>query len=197
MGELRIVTPNSLYNQPAAQSSGNPRALYSFPHNTNNLGRLLLLTLLSRLGETISSITAPGTTPLSTQPQGCPWLSPLSPCGTVTSFLSTSAWILACVTAASRKEELACLACSIRVFSCCAVLSRELTISSRYSQLRCSVTSSLFTTDGDMALVGVVGGTASAGREVNTGHKEQKRTYRQLGCFISIKCVCGGGGCLV
>lgn len=52
------MTPNSLYNQPAAHSSWNPRALYSFPYDTNNLGRFLLLTLLSRLGETISNTTA-------------------------------------------------------------------------------------------------------------------------------------------
>lgn len=84
-----------------------------------------------------------------------------------TSFLSASTCILAWVTAASL-QELACLACSNSVFSCWAVLSRELTISSRYSQLRCSDISSPLTTVGETALVGVEGGTAKAGSDVRT-----------------------------
>ena len=85
----------------------------------------------------------------------------------LTSFRSASTCILACVTAASL-HELACLACSNSVFSCWAVLSKELTISSRYSQLRCSDISSPLTTVGETALVGVEGGTAKAGRDVRT-----------------------------
>lgn len=61
------------------------------------------------------------------------------------------------------------MACSNSVFSCCAVCSKELTVSSRYSQLRCSDTSSPPTTFGETALGGVEGGTARAGREVSTG----------------------------
>lgn len=48
------------------------------------------------------------------------------------------------------------------------MLSKELTISSRYSQLRCSDISSPLTTVGETALVGVEGGTAKAGRDVRT-----------------------------
>jgi hypothetical protein len=61
------------------------------------------------------------------------------------------------------------------------VLSRELTISSRYSQLRCSDISSPLTTAGETALVGVEGGTARAGRDVRTGMCEKRdkpRSYR-------------------
>lgn len=122
-------------------------------------------------------------------------------CGTVTSFLSTSAWIFAWVTTASLYEELACFACSMRFFNCWAVLSSELTISSRYTQLRCSVISSPFTTEEDIVLVGVLGGTAKAGSDVNTRKfKEQTkpmelkistqdRSWSTTGCINFRQCI--------
>ena len=68
------------------------------------------------------------------------------------------------------------MVCSNSVFSYCAVLSRELTISSRYSQVRCSDTSSPLTTAGETALVGVEGGAARAGRDVSTSPREAKQS---------------------